>query len=134
MKKMKKENNKTENKPKQVEDAQTLSIKYSFFKEQAEVATQELQRLDMVKNDFMGAKETLEGINKAKKGDKVLLPIGGNAYINMTIDEPDGVLVGVGAGTVLNKSTKDALKAVDNELEILGKRAKELVQNIIWKT
>ena len=126
----KNESNKKESKPPQIEDTQTLTIKYSFFKEQAEVAVKELQRLDMVKNDFLAAKETLEGITKARKGDKVLLPIGGNSYVNMTIDEPNDVLVGVGAGTVLNKSTGDALKAVNEELDDLEKRAKELIQNI----
>ncbi|MFH1786658.1 MAG: prefoldin subunit alpha [archaeon] len=112
------------------EGPQELAIRYSFFKEQGEIALNELQRLASVRNDFLASKETIEGIRTAQKGDKVLLPIGGNAYVRAIVDSNDEVLLGVGAGTVLNKPVDDAIKVMDKELEVLRKRENELVSNI----
>jgi len=119
-----------EKKPKKVDTPEELAIRYNFFKSQAEHDLQELQKLELVKNDHLVAKATLSSIQQVEKDNDLLLPIGGNVFVNGTLSDPENVLMEIGSGVAVRKSVPDAIAKLDSLLEELANREKELASNI----
>jgi len=105
-------------------------MKYSFFKQQAETAVKELDSLNMAIADLATAKIVLEDVKKAKEGEDVLIPIGGNAFINVSVKDVKKVLVGVGADVVMQKPIEEALDTLNENLDKLGKREKTVIDQV----
>ncbi len=112
------------------EDEQGIAMKYSFFKQQAETAVKELDSLNMAIADLATAKIVLEDVKKAKEGEDVLIPIGGNAFINVSVKDVKKVLVGVGADVVMQKPIEEALDTLNENLDKLGKREKTVIDQV----
>jgi prefoldin alpha subunit len=80
--------------------------------------TQELQR----------SRDTLEALQGAKKGDEVLLPVGGGNFVRAQLGEAGKVISGVGAGVSVEDTFEAALRRVDAQLEA-AKEASEKLQS-----
>ncbi len=70
-------------------------------------------RLDIVSAAFSEtstAIQTLEGARGQTEGTEVLLPIGSGSFVKSKISDPGNILIGVGAGVVVEKSVDDCIK------------------------
>ena len=119
-----------EKKPKAKDTPQEIALRYNFFKAQTEQDIQELRNLGLIKNDHLVAKATLENIKNIKEGNELLLPLGGNVFVNATISSVSDVFMDVGSNVILKKSAADAISKLTELLEELSKREKDLVSNI----
>jgi prefoldin alpha subunit len=83
--------------------------------------------------DYNKAKMTIEQLSKTKKGEEILLPIGGSTYIKAATIDSSQVLFDIGAGVVTEKSLDDAINNIDKRIGDLQKtleRLVEIIQNL----
>ncbi|MFW6117651.1 MAG: prefoldin subunit alpha [Thermoproteota archaeon] len=117
--------------------ARRLSIEMRYLEETAEALQSRLNMVDSAMNDLALANETLEGLKGNDEGSQLLVPIGGNSYIKAKLEDPDKVIVGMGAGVSVEKTFQEAKEVIRNrkeELEetrnSLQERFSEVAQNL----
>jgi prefoldin alpha subunit len=92
-----------------------------YYKEQINQLETQIQYLQAAINDYSRAKITLEKLDKTADGTELLLPIGGSTYINSIAKTPSKVLFDIGNGIITEKTSKDAIKKINERTEQLQK-------------
>jgi len=95
-----------------------------------------LNVLNAFSNELRVATATLEGLKGEGGGVKVLLPVGAGSYVRAVIDDPERILVGVGAGVSIEKDTNQAienLKEQQNQLESARQTLQQQLTQVIQK-
>jgi len=70
-------------------------------------------RIDVISaalSETSTAIQTLEGTRGKPEGTEALLPIGSGSFVKSKIVNPDTILIGVGAGIIVEKSVEDSIK------------------------
>ncbi|MCW3994152.1 MAG: prefoldin subunit alpha [Candidatus Bathyarchaeota archaeon] len=110
------------------EELRRLSIEIRFLEETAQALQSRMNMVNAVIQDLTYANMTLESLGKNELGSELLVPIGGNSYIKAKLDDPDKVIVGMGAGISVEKTSQEAKGIVKKRLEGLGKTRESLQQ------
>lgn len=110
------------------EELRRLSIEIRFLEETAQALQSRMNMLNAVIQDLTYADMTLESLEKNEVGSELLVPIGGSSYIKAKLDDPDKVIVGMGAGVSVEKTAEEAKGIVKKRLEGLGKTRVSLQQ------
>ena len=110
------------------EEAQKLGFEIRLLEETAEALQSRINLVDTAITDLIYANSTLEGLEKNKVGLELLIPIGGNSYIKANLDDPDTVIVGMGAGVSIEKTFQEAKEVIKKRLEGLKKTRESLEQ------
>ena len=87
-----------------------------------ELAESMRSRINVVEsfiNELKAAGEAIKAIRDVGENATILVPVGGDSFIRAKVENMSKVLVGVGAGVVLEKDVEDALN-------YLGERVAEL--------
>ena len=87
-------------------------------------------RLFCQKMVFHLAHSTLEGLKKLQEGDAVLVPVGAGSYIRMTIADSKKLVMGVGAGTALEKDVESSVQELNSRLQELDKAKTSIQQQL----
>jgi prefoldin alpha subunit len=93
------------------------------FRAQLESIAQNQQLVQMSLEELGRAKETLSQYQKAKQGDELLVPIGGNSFVFARVGDNAKAIVGIGTGISVEKSMDEAIKTMDD-------RAAELIESM----
>jgi prefoldin alpha subunit len=93
------------------------------FRAQLESISQNQQLVQMSLEELGRAKETLSQYQKAKQGDELLVPIGGNSFVFARVGDNAKAIVGIGTGISVEKSMDEAIKTMDD-------RAAELIESM----
>lgn len=99
------------------QETQQLIAKHNAYQSHAESISQQIQSLQMSILDCDRAIQTLDGIAGGSKD--TMIPIGSGSFVYATINEPDKVVVGVGAGISAEKKTEDAKDILSNRKDKL---------------
>lgn len=99
------------------QETQQLIAKHNAYQSHAESISQQIQSLQMSILDCDRAIQTLDGIAGGPKD--TMIPIGSGSFVYATINEPDKVVVGVGAGISAEKKTEDAKDILSNRKDKL---------------
>ena len=110
------------------EELRRLSIEIRFLEETAQALQSRMNMVNAVIQDLTYANMTLESLGKNELGAELLVPIGGNSYIKAKLDDPDKVIVGMGAGISVEKTSQEVKGIVKKRLEGLGKTRVSLQQ------
>ncbi|MDW5561650.1 MAG: prefoldin subunit alpha [Methanomassiliicoccus sp.] len=97
-----------------------------IFRAQLESINQNQQMVQISLEELGRAKETLVQYQKAKEGDEVLVPIGGNSFVFAKVATNAKAIVGVGTGVSVEKSMDDAIKTMDERATELMDSMKKL--------
>lgn len=108
------------------EEAQKVSFEIRLLEETAEALQSRINMVDAAITDLIYANSTLEGLEKNKVGSELLIPIGGNSYIKANLDDPDTVIVGMGAGVSVEKTFQEAKEVIKKRLGGLEKTKESL--------
>jgi len=103
------------------------------YKEQMNSLDMQSSYLQAAIMDYNKAKITLEQLSKTNKSEEILLPIGGNTFINASTKDSSKVLFDIGAGIVVEKTSEDATNKIDQRIEDLQKtqeRLSAIMQNL----
>ncbi len=95
---------------------------------------QQLQQIEQQIATIEAQAEELENIKESlselQKHDKKTIhtPLGAGVFLESELRKPDDVLLNVGSGVIVKRSTQDALRIISNQIDQL-KKIKEQMQN-----
>jgi prefoldin alpha subunit len=112
------------------EELRKLSVEIRFLEQTAETIQSRINAVNAVITDLTYASMTLEGLEKEKENAELLVPIGGNSYIKAKLENPDKVIVGMGAGISLEKTLQEAKEIIKKRLENLERTRNSLQQQL----
>jgi prefoldin alpha subunit len=115
------------------EELQRYMVMIEQYREQINQLEQQSSYIQAAIMDYSKAKITLENINGENKNDEILVPIGGNTYIDAKTTDTSKVLYNIGAGFVTEKKKEDAIKKIDEkivELQRSQEKTAVMMQNI----
>ncbi len=97
-----------------------------IFRAQLESINQNQQLVQISLEELGRAKETLVQYQKAKEGDEILLPVGGNSFVFAKVATNAKAIVGIGTGISVEKSMDEAIKTMDDRAAELMDSMKKL--------
>jgi len=98
------------------------------YQERMDAIYQQVRFIEELLGEYRRVKSALDEISKAKKGDELILPIGGNVFVRASLEDNSNVLTGVGGGVVTEKSINKAVSFVDKKIEELLKEEDSLIE------
>ncbi|MBS7657832.1 MAG: prefoldin subunit alpha [Candidatus Bathyarchaeia archaeon] len=84
--------------------------------------------------EILLASSTLEGIKGKPKGSKILVPIGAGSFIRAELADSEKIIMGIGAGTSIEKSFEESIQELKNRQAELEKIRASLEQQLIQAT
>jgi prefoldin alpha subunit len=112
------------------EELRRLSLEIRFLEQTAEAIQSRINMVNAVITDLVYASMALEGLEKEKENSELLIPIGSNSYIKAKLENPDKVIVGMGAGVSVEKTLQEAKEIVKNRQKNLEKTRVSLQQQL----
>jgi prefoldin alpha subunit len=112
------------------EELRRLSVELRFLEQTAESIQSRINMVNAVITDLVYASMALEGLEKEKENSELLVPIGSNSYIKAKLENPDKIIVGMGAGVSVEKTLREAKEIVKNRQENLEKTRMSLQQQL----
>jgi prefoldin alpha subunit len=103
------------------EEIRKISVELRFLEQTADTFQSRLSMLNAVTTDLTYANMTLESLEKEKENSELLVPIGGTSYLRAKLDNPDKIIVGMGAGVSVEKTRQEARDIIKKRLEDLEK-------------
>jgi len=101
------------------EEIRKISVELRMLEQTAEALQSRLSMLNAVSQDLTYANMTLDSLEK--ENSELLVPIGGTSYIRAKLDNPDKIIVGIGAGVSVEKTRQEAKEVIKKRLEDLEK-------------
>lgn len=108
-------------KSKSEEELRRLSVELRFLEQTADALQSRISMINAAITDLNYASMTLEGVEKEKENAELLVPIGGSSYIRARLENPDKVIVGMGAGISVEKTLQEAKTVIKERLDGLEK-------------
>ena len=105
-------------------------MQFRYLKDQRDMLSNQLEMLNASYNSLRTSKTTLENLKDVKKGDEILVPVGGNLNIKANIQDPDEVLFYVSDDTVIEKSIDGSIENLDTLLEQHEEQMNRLQESI----
>jgi prefoldin alpha subunit len=90
-------------------------------------------RLDIVRtaiNEVALSHATLEGLTKLQDGDDTLVPVGAGSYIRMKIADSRKLVMGIGAGTAMEKDVAGSIEELKGRVQELDKARNSIQQQL----
>lgn len=90
-------------------------------------------RLDIVRtaiNEVGLAHATMEGLMKLQDGDDTLVPVGAGSYIRMKIADSKKLVMGIGAGTAIEKDVPSSIEELKGRVQELDKARNSIRQQL----
>jgi prefoldin alpha subunit len=103
------------------EEIRKLTVELRYLEQTAEGLQARLNMLNAVATDLTYANMALESLDKEKENAELLVPIGGTSYVKAKLDNPDKIIVGIGAGVSVEKTRQEAKDIVKKRIEDIGK-------------
>lgn len=103
------------------EELRKISVELRFLEQTAEALQNRINMINAVGTDLSYASTTLESLEEEKESSELLVPIGGTSYIMAKLDNPDKIIVGIGAGVSVEKTRQEAKDIIKKRLEDLDK-------------
>jgi prefoldin alpha subunit len=103
------------------EEFRRLNMELRLLEQTAETLQSRMNMINAAGTDLRYAQTTLEGLDKENEKSELLVPIGGTSYIRARLDNPNQVIVGMGAGVSVEKTRQEAKEIIKKRLEDLEK-------------
>ena len=88
----------------------------------------EILRLNV--EEFLRARDTLEGIKEKKSGDEILMPIGANFFVHAKLSDTENVISNLGSTIAAGEKIEDAIKRLEYHIGELNKAGQELTNKV----
>ena len=119
----------TTTQPMDQRELMTLQQYLQEYGQQAEIFMQQLQLLENGRMEALAAIESLTDMLTAGDGT-VLLQIGGGASVRARVEEPEKVLLAIGADVVVERSNKDAVEFLKERVMEMEASAKKVAETL----
>ncbi|HDH81729.1 MAG TPA: prefoldin subunit alpha [Thermoplasmatales archaeon] len=98
------------------------------YQERMDAIYQHVTLVEELLAEYRRVKSVLDEISKAKEGEEILVPLGGNIFIHASLKDTSNVMAEVGGGVVTEKSISKAMTFVDKKIEELLKEEENLIK------
>lgn len=115
---------------KREEELRKISVELRILEQTAEAIQSRIDMINAVLTDLTYASMAMEGLEKEKEGSELLIPIGSNSYIKTKLENPDKLIVGMGAGISVEKTLQEAKEIIKRRLETTEKARSSLQQQL----
>ncbi len=103
------------------EEFRRINLELRLLEQTAETLQSRMNMINAAATDLRYAQTTLEGLEKENEKSEILVPVGGTSYIRARLDNPNQVIVGMGAGVSVEKTREEAKAIIKRRLEDLEK-------------
>ncbi len=103
------------------EEFRRLNLELRLLEQTAETLQSRMNMINAAATDLRYAQTTLEGLEKENEKSELLVPVGGTSYIRARLDNPNQVIVGMGAGVSVEKTREEAKEIIKKRLVDLEK-------------
>jgi prefoldin alpha subunit len=110
------------------EEFRRLNMELRLLEQTAEALQSRINMINSATADLTYAQMTLDGLEKESEKSELLVPIGGTSYIRAKLDNPDKVIVGMGAGVSVEKTRQEAKGIIRKRKEDLEKARASIQQ------
>lgn len=101
---------------------------YKTLESRLEVLT---RQRELIGSKIAEIASTIESINEiSKNNENTLFKLGGEAYVHGNITDKGRILVDIGAGIILEKSSEEGIKTLDGRKKELESTMNEIQTNI----
>lgn len=110
------------------QEVQTLRSYAAEYSQQFELLSQQLRFIESARAESLASIEALETLAAADGEVSTLLSLGGGVSVRATVPDTKKMLVGIGAGVTVEKSTEEAVSFLRDritEMDASGKRLSE---------
>ncbi len=97
-----------------------------LMRAQAESLAEQQQLIQYSLEEYTRAKETLSKWKDAKKGEEILVPIGGNSFVFAKVEFNSKALVGIGSGVTVEKPVVEAIATLDGRINEMVEALKKI--------
>ena len=115
------------------QEVQTLRSYAAEYSKQFELLSQQLRLIESARAESLASIEALETLAAADGEVSTLLSLGGGVSVRATVLDTKKMLVGIGAGVTVEKSTEEAVSFLRDriiEMDASGKRLSESLGNL----
>ncbi|MDV0443788.1 prefoldin subunit alpha [Methanorbis rubei] len=110
------------------QEVQALRSYAAEYSQQFDLLSQQLRFIETARAEALASVEALEALAAADGEVSTLLSLGGGVSVRATVTDTKKMLVGIGAGVTVEKSTEEALSFLRDritEMDASGKRLSE---------
>jgi prefoldin alpha subunit len=101
---------------KEEEITRNLSL-IEYYKQQLESIDIQLQYLQSTLAEYQRAKITVEQLHTMDENSEVLIPVGAGTFVNGSLKNASNVLIGIGAGIVIEKPVDEAVVKLEDRMK-----------------
>jgi prefoldin alpha subunit len=98
-----------------------------YYKQQLESIDMQLQYLQSTLTDYQRAKITVEQLHAVDENSELLIPVGAGTFVNGSLKNASNVLIGVGAGIVLEKTVDEAVLNLEERIKRIQENLEKMV-------
>jgi prefoldin alpha subunit len=98
-----------------------------YYKQQLESIDMQLQYLQSTLADYQRAKMTVEQLHAVDENSELLIPVGAGTFVNGSLKNASNVLIGVGAGIVLEKTVDEAVLKLEERIKRIQENLEKMV-------
>ena len=103
------------------EEFRKLNVELRLLEQTAEALQSRTNMINSALADLAYAQMALEGLEREDEKSELLVPIGGTSYIRAKLENPDRVIVGMGAGVSVEKTRQEAKEIIKKRQQDLDK-------------
>ncbi|KYK23163.1 hypothetical protein AYK25_02155 [Thermoplasmatales archaeon SM1-50] len=98
-----------------------------YYKQQLESIDLQLQYLQSTLAEYQRAKITVDQLHNVDDNSSLLMPIGAGTFINASLTNASSVLIGVGAGVVIEKNVDEAIVKLEERMKRIQENLERMV-------
>src|SRR5690349_13900375 len=112
------------------EEMRQLLVEIRMLEGSARVLSSRLDIVTGALAETQTAKSTLEGTKTSGKNAQMLIPIGSGSFVKAKLEDPEHIIIGVGAGVCLEKTFDDSIKDLNLRAGELDKARVNVTQQL----
>jgi prefoldin alpha subunit len=112
------------------EEVRRLLMVYQQYQAEAEAIVRQLNLFQLSVEGCEKALKAVEAMETAEDGQEMLVPIGQDSFVHAKLTSKDKVILGVGAGVSIEKSTSEAKESLSKRKAQLSEASAKLNQTL----
>ena len=114
----------------QQKEMQQKYTQLQMMQQQIKQIQQQVQQFEQQIGDLGTLSQSLDDFKELKPGSDTLIPISSGIFAKATLKDNDGLLVNVGADTVVKKSVSDTKELVEKQTAEVRKAQEQMLEQL----
>jgi len=116
--------------PKREEQLRRLILEYQLMQGTAQLLQQRYELVQSTFSELQIAESSLRSLKETQSGVNILVPIGGNTFVNAKLGALNKVIVGIGASVSVDMDIDKAIENITERLKEVEKSFQAIQQQL----